>query len=62
MSCCGRVSKGTQQHPVIFGAAEGPPILVRATVTFADIAAGALGWVRGSDVPAMLLGGWLVAV
>lgn len=58
---CGCARKpSTEDDPIIFGEPVGPVIQARATVTLLRARPGETVWVQGSQVDAMIEGGWLI--
>ena len=59
MACSCQKKKSTPESPIVLGEPVGDAIEAFATVTLLGARAGERVWVRGSQVPAMVEGGWL---
>lgn len=59
MACSCAKKKSSPDDPIILGEDVGDVIEVFATVTLLGARAGDRVWVRGSQVPVMVDGGWL---
>jgi hypothetical protein len=62
MACGCKRRPSTEDDPIVFGEPVGPVIQARATVTLTRATPGEVVWVQGSQVGAMIDGGWLVPV
>jgi len=60
VACSCQKKKSTEADPIVLGEPSGePPLEAFATVTLLGARAGERVWVTGSQVPAMVAGGWL---